>query len=62
MTPKPYPEAEKKAKMIYGLDCKTPAPCGRPCILDAGKRHRFHTCVDAKCPKCHADQRFGKAA
>lgn len=56
MTHKPYPIAEEKPKMIYGQDCTTPAPCGNACVLDAGKRHLYHTCVDGLCMCCHGER------
>jgi hypothetical protein len=42
--------------------CSGKTPCDRKCALDGRHRHRFHTCAEKECAKCHADERFRRAA
>lgn len=61
----PHGAAHPRRRKIYDMSglrgqCSRKAPCGRPCGLDAGHRHHYHSCDSPNCPHCHAPERFGR--
>jgi hypothetical protein len=61
---KPVPPPKQKRAYIADVShaCQGKCPCGAKCALDGSHRHRFHTCANKECQRCHADARFGRIA